>query len=257
MMIQSCLLFGLVFILQHHVGNLLPTKCQANLSKYAYHMDSVITNEGPPTCKAYNSGLKQNVVTENYIICDGSTLRLTDSDLGSEQYTADKYYLWTTSSSNRHLLYIFPKRVNLTTITLHYYSDNTRGLPRLRFFAVPDDFEVWDALVSSYVRIDVAEMPPDSESSGQRNIIITYNMNTMKVVMSVDEPDFQFAVSEVEFSVCSSKLIQTCIINYVYDVRAGGHGKPLDPIYKVFFLCITGLGRYIPGSPLTHLTMAL
>ena len=66
------------------------------------------------------------VNTYNYNHCDGSQLRLTDSDLGSEQYSSSDYYLWNAGSSGSQLLFIFPTRVNLNTITLHYYSDNAR-----------------------------------------------------------------------------------------------------------------------------------
>ena len=83
--------------------------------------------------------------SEQYMHCDGTRLRLTDSDTGSEQYSSSYYYEWRAGTEIRQLQFIFPTRVNLTTITLHYYSDSQRGLPRLRFYAAPDDFDVWDA----------------------------------------------------------------------------------------------------------------
>ena len=73
------------------------------------------------------------------------------------------------TGSNGQLLFIFPTAVSLTTITLHYYSDNIRGLPRLRFYAVPDDFDVWDAPTTSYPHVDVALVPPGGEPAGRRN----------------------------------------------------------------------------------------
>ena len=99
------------------------------------------------------------------------------------------------------LLFTFPTRVNLTTITLHYYGDSFRGLPRLRFYAVPDDFDVWDAPSTSYSRVEVAAVPPDGEPAGLRNISINYYApaNTKKVLMAKFRSAFAFAMSEAEF----------------------------------------------------------
>ena len=73
------------------------------------------------------------------------------------------------------LLFIFPTRVSLTTIALYYYSYSVRGLPRLRFYVVPDDFDVWDAPITSYPRVDVAAVPPGGEPVGRRNVSINVN----------------------------------------------------------------------------------
>ena len=45
--------------------------------------------------------------TTIYIHCNGTSLRLTDPDFGSEQYTTSDYYLWQTDETRNHqLLYI-------------------------------------------------------------------------------------------------------------------------------------------------------
>ena len=117
--------------------------------------------------------------------------------------------MWNNGTSISQLLFIFPTRVNLTTVTLHYYSDNTRGLPRLRFFAVPYDFEVWNYPTAGYSRVDIAAVPPGGESAGLRNVSVNYNfMNVMKVLMYKSSSSFIFVVSEVEFF--------TCVINHPY-----------------------------------------
>ena len=100
------------------------------------------------------------------------------------------------------MLFIFPTRVSLTTITLHYYSDNFRGLPRLTLYALPDDFDVWDALTTGTPRVDVAE---GGEPAGHRNVSINVNFNTKKLLMYKYSSSFQLAVSEVEFFACNSK----------------------------------------------------
>ena len=145
--------------------------------------------------------ISPGVHPDEYVHCNGSQLRLTDSDLGSEQYSSIDYYVWPYGSRSSQLLFIFPTRVNLATITLHYYSSSNRSLPRLRFWAVPDDFDVWDAITSMYrnSHVDVAEVPPDGESVGLKNISISYNFNTKKVLMYKFATLHTFAMSEVEF----------------------------------------------------------
>ena len=135
----------------------------------------------------------------DYIHCDGTQLSLADSDIGSEQYTSSDYYVWPDGSRNSQLLFIFPTRVNLTTITLHYYSDSVRGLPRLRFYAVPDDFDVWDAPIHYYSYVNVAEVSPVEEPTGRRNASVGFNVTTMKILMYKFRSAYSFSVSEVEF----------------------------------------------------------
>ena len=152
-------------------------------------------------CTAYPTSLTQaGTSPEDYFHCGGTPLKLTDSDYGSEQYTNSDYYHWT-AGSNSQLLFIFPTRINLTNITLHYYSDSVRGtgLPRLRFYAVPDDFNVWDAPTSSYSYVDVAAVPPDEEPAGHRNVSVGFNVTTMKLLMLKFSSSYSFVVSEVEF----------------------------------------------------------
>ena len=79
------------------------------------------------------------------------------------------YYVWIKSSKSGELLFIFPTRISLITITLHYYGDSVQGLPRLIFHAVPDDFDVWDVPATSYPHVDVAEVRPGGEPAGRRN----------------------------------------------------------------------------------------
>ena len=159
------------------------TACQVYPSEYAYHRDSVAEQESfRANCRRYPEGLQADVFTSNYIHCDGIQLKLTDSALGQEQYHTADYYVWLAGSADQ-LLFIFPTRVSLTTITLHYYSDSVRGLPRLSFYAVPDDFDIWDYPTIGYPHVDVASVPPGGEPAGRRRISICVNFNTKKVLM--------------------------------------------------------------------------
>ena len=166
-------------------------------SEYAYRRNSVHSIERvSANCRNYHT-------PQDYIHCDGTPLTLTDSDIGSEQYATILYYVWQTyETRSRQLLFIFPTRINLTTITLHYYSDSIRGLPRLRFWAVPDDFDIWDVPTSSYSYVDVAAVPPGGEPAGHRNVSVNFTIiNTLKILMYIYKfgGTFSFRVSEVEF----------------------------------------------------------
>ena len=112
------------------------------------------------------------------------------------------HYEWSASTSNQKLLFSFPTRVNLTTITLHYYSDSNRGLLRLWFVAVPDDFGVWDAPAGAHKYVEVAAVSHSGELAGHRNVSIEVNFNTKKVLLFKFRSALSFAVSEVEFSIC-------------------------------------------------------
>ena len=190
------------------------TSCQPVYpSEYAYHDDSVTRTESArANCRNYLvDTLPNGVDPKHYIHCDGTQLKLTDSNFGQQQYQPTDYYVW--SSSDRQLLFIFPTRVSLTTIILHYYSDSVRGLSRLGFYAVPDDFNVWDAPRTSYPRVDVASVTPGGGPAGRRNVSINVNFNTKKLLMFKYSSTFPLTVSEAQFFNCSCKLtrIQLCI----------------------------------------------
>ena len=190
-------------------------------SEYAYRDDSVTRAESASAnCRRYPPGNQRSVHTERYIHCDGTRLKLADSNFGQEQYHHTDYYTWN-STSGEQILFIFPTRVSLTTITLHYYSDSVRGRPRLRFYAVPDDFNVWEALTTNTPHEDVPSVPPGGEPAGHRNVSINVNFNTQKVLM-YKYSYYQFVVSEIEFFKCftstsTSKYLSAncCILSFL------------------------------------------
>ena len=178
-------------------------------SEYAYHGDFVYRYESDcANCRNYQQSLDRTVNSEDYIHCDGTPLRLTDSDIGSQQFTITDYYVWFGGETpNQQLLFIFPTRImDLTNITLHYYGTSDRGLPRLRFWAVPDDFDVWNALTSGYSYVDVAAVPPGEEPASHRNVSVRFTelVNSHKILMYKFASTFSFTVSEVEFFSWSS-----------------------------------------------------
>ena len=156
-------------------------------------------------CRRYPPDPVSNHDRIQYFHCDGTPLRLADSEVGLEWYSSNLYYVWQEGARS-HLLFIFSTTVTMTTTTLHYYSDSIHGLPRLRFYAVPDDFDVWDVLDTSYSSRStvVTAVQPGREPVGRMNVSINFNFNTKKVVMFKAIANFQFAVSEVEFFICNS-----------------------------------------------------
>jgi hypothetical protein len=179
-------------------------------SEYAYRDDSVATRveSSYANCRRYPAGnLPGGVHPDHYIHCNGTQLKLIDSNFGQERYQSTDYYVW--SAGGEQLLFIFSRRVSLTAITLHYYSDSVRGRPRLRFYVVPDNFDVWGAPTSGNQYVGLASVPPNAggEPAGRRRISVNANFNTKKILMYMYEfnSSFMFAVSEVEFFRCNSK----------------------------------------------------
>ena len=188
----------------HCYSTALDTFCQVYPSEYAYRDNSVTRAESTSAnCRRYPAiSLPAGIFSTEYIHCDGTQLKLADTNLGTEQFSSSSHYQWF-SGRDGQLLFIFHTRASLTTITLHYYSDSDRGLPRLRFYAVRDNFDVWDSLTANSPHADVASVPPGGEPAGRRSVSINVNFITTKMLMYKYSSIFQFAVSEVEFFTCS------------------------------------------------------
>ena len=174
-------------------------------SEYAYKDDSVSRYESnTANCRSYPEiSLPSGLHSTDYIHCDGTQLKLADANLGTEQFSTSNHYMWSAGSDGR-LLFIFPTRVSLTAITLHYYSDSGRGLPRLIFYAVPDviDFDIWDTPTTNTPKQEIDSVPPGGEPAGRRSFSIDFNFNTTKILMYKYTSSFKFAVSEVDFHTC-------------------------------------------------------
>ena len=195
---------------------MLATSCQVYPSEYAYQDDSITTSESASAnCRNYPPGnLQSGDHPEHFIHCDGTQLKLADSIFGQGEYQTSDYYAWNVAKKDGELLFIFPSRVSLTSITLHYYSDNFRGLPRLRFYAVQDDYDVWDAITNGTPYEDIEAVQPGGEPAGRRNVSISFNFNTKKVLMYkyINNIMYAMRVSEVEFF-CSSTSSKLAVLN--------------------------------------------
>ena len=199
--------YGIIIVFNNTV---LTSSCKVYPSEYSYNKNSFERIESTgANCREYPSDtfFPASLQREDFLRCDGMHGQLSDSNFGQIAFNVIYYYVW--SGAEGQLLFIFPTRVSLTTITLHYYSDSTsvRGLPRLIFYAVPDDFDTWDAPTTSYPRVDVASVPPGGVPAGRRSISINATFNTMKVLMYKYSSNFKLTVSEVEFFTCGEKKV--------------------------------------------------
>ncbi len=97
-------------------------------------------------------------------------------------------------------------------------SDSFQHLPRLRFYAVLDDFDIWDALATNIPHVDVASVPPGGEPAGRRNVSISVNFITHKMPMYKFNSNFVFSASEFQFFTCNSKQL-ACMYMYYQALR--------------------------------------
>ena len=200
---------------------MLATSCgKVYPSEYAYLQDSVYASErSGANCRNYPSGLEPSIRSEDYIHCDGIPLRLADSDYGSEPYNVNstEYYVWDAETRYRRFLLIFPTRVDMALITLHYYSDSMRGVPHLIIYPIaePDHFYVWDSLTINDVHLLLGLAPPGSQP-GHRNVSFdSLGINTTKILIIIEAGNF--ALSEVElYQQCDGEPISYINYNHNY-----------------------------------------
>ena len=136
-----------------------------------------------------------------FVHCHHPT-RITDSDKSQPTFTQDTHnsvYIWPSRPDQ--VLFTFSSRKLINSITLHYYSnEDNQGLPKLRFFAVPEDFKVTDRPSSSYPTRVLDAVFPGDEGSGLRNKTMDVPFNTTKILMTKGfTKNYQFYLSEIEF----------------------------------------------------------
>ena len=166
-------------------------------------------------CKPYDPNV--NI----HYLCDGSPLRLTDSQLGPEYYSSTydhNYYIMKRTrgtATYNTFLFILSEPTRLAKIRLHYYSDIHRGriLPIIYFYATRDDQPVYDTL-NAYERLGVLGSPFSETVNGRTNVTISISSSSLayrKVLMHIHfiPNEKYFYLSEVEFFTLSSKSAAT------------------------------------------------
>ena len=137
----------------------------------------------------------------NYVSCEGPT-RITDSQKSLPVFTQDSpdsVYIW--GSQKDKVLFTFSDQKDIHSLALHYFSNSdNQALPKLRFYAVPEDFEVQDEVRGSYPMTIIDEVRPGREQEGLRNKSKTVDFHTSKILMTKSyTKNYQFYLSEVEF----------------------------------------------------------
>ncbi len=140
-------------------------------------------------------------VNSQYVSCEGPT-RITDSEnsiLAFTHETHDSVYIW--GSEEDRVLFTFSTEKSFNSLAIHYFSNSdNQGLPKLKFYAVPDDFEVQDALKNEYLMAIIDEVRPGRENEGLCNKSKAVNFQSSKILMTKGyTKTYQFYVSEVEF----------------------------------------------------------
>ncbi len=156
---------------------------------------------GDSQCTPLGSLAVDTASDSQYVSCEGLT-RITNADKSLPSFTQDSLnsvYIWPSQEDK--VLFTFSEQKQIDSLAIHYYSNfDNQGLPKLRFYAVPEDFEVQDEVKSSYPMSIIDEVRPRREQEGLRNKSRTVAFQTSKILMTKsDTKNYQFYLSEVEF----------------------------------------------------------
>ena len=164
-------------------------------------------------CRTYD-----NSHLQSYSLCDGSPLRLTDSQLGPDYYSSThdhNYYIMKDNGYYRNFVFTLSEPTRLAQIRLHYYSDIHRGkiLPVIYFYATKHNQLVYNTL-DAYERLGVVGSPFSETVNGRTNVTISVSSCSLeysKVLMYISfiPNDKYFYLSEVEFFSLSSRSAAT------------------------------------------------
>ena len=186
----------------HAMNNLFSTahatSCQVYPSEYAYRDDSVsLTRFESASANSRNyppGDQKQSISPKDYIYCNGTQLKLTDSNLGQEQCQIISGVLGVMSNCCSYSPQVSPWLPSHCSTTV----------------TVTKVFPDWDSMlyqmtlisgIPSSPSVNVAAVPPDGEPT-DLGMLVNINFNTKKVLMYEYGSSFVFAVSEVEFFKC-------------------------------------------------------
>ena len=123
--------------------------------EYAYLTSSLSGMDHPgANCRQYCGSNPSHPPITSYTHCDGSPLKLSDSEVGStKNYTADQnQYYCSNGPVSLKILFTLSESVQLSHTRLHYYNgpqDNPMSgyrkvLPATIYTLVNDEYEVWE-----------------------------------------------------------------------------------------------------------------
>lgn len=179
---------------------------------------------GKDNCTPYPPSITSDSEMDptQHIRCTHPT-RLTDSNTGPNTYTEDTAAdVYISGNNPEQILFIFSTPVSITAINILYYSNTEdQGHPKIRIYAVPEDFNVWDTADSSCPSIFIDEAPPGSEETGLRNVTREAGFETTRVLLTKSESkNYNFVISEVEFFTCDpGKSHSITMVPSIYDIN--------------------------------------
>ena len=121
---------------------------------------------------------------------------LTDSNAGGNTSNTQDYLVWNSTNRFSRLLFTFPTKIVLRTITLYYFvgRGSATANPRLEFLAVPDDFTLGGTTPDSTSLLSATL----SEAGSSANVSLCPTMMS-KLLVTKNNEDYRFGLSEVEF----------------------------------------------------------
>ena len=164
------------------------------ISYQSSNFDHTVTD----SCTPYpsNTSAPQGINPTEYVRCNHPTT-ITDDNTGPP------FYIWGEAPG--HLLLEFPTPTNFSSIMIYYQYNATYALAKLRIYAVPDSFSVWDLPDNSYESRGFDEVRPGVGVDGLRELpdpaVPPIQFVTSKVLIDKleDTKTFLFAFSEVAF----------------------------------------------------------
>ena len=191
---------------------------KVNVVEYAYLTSSLSGMDHlSANCRQYcgNNNIPSHPPLTSHTLCDGSLLKLSDSEIGSmtDNYTADQNQ-YRCSNATLKILFTLSERVQLSHIRVHFYNDwdnpvdgRYKSLAPTYFSLMNDEYEVWEPEYPGK-HVYGPRSIPDDYIVGPKNITVSSSqgIKTRKVVLTSTHSahgSYNFCISEVEFYTCT------------------------------------------------------
>ena len=173
----------------------LTQSCGINPQSISYSNQSFDTGTHPIDCEV------ENVSGRVYMHCSNTVL--TDGYRGPANFNEGDtrpYYIWDKPQKQR-LLFTFPRTISLTSIILYYYHSINYALPKVRFFPIGDDFQIWDQVPNDVLSTTIGPVG-SSQYMGKASIAVNLTASISKLLMLVEmHKSYGLALSEIEFCI--------------------------------------------------------
>ena len=155
-----------------------------------------------------------------YLTCTSSAL--TDGDPGPANFTgtdSEEYYIWDNSKVSQQMLFTFARNFSLTAIRINYYYFRN-GKPKLRFYLVEDDFQVWDSTTADHTSTTFDNMRLEENSTERRIDTNTVHGIVSKILLvSVFDKRYRTVLSEVTFCTDGKHIYSSQMYTQDFPIR--------------------------------------